>query len=43
MKCELNKDYPVSVKMFDDALKSFKETYKDLSRKWGKENDLGDL
>ena len=40
---ELSKDYPVTVKMFDDTLKSFRKTYKDLSRKWGKDNDLGDL
>lgn len=40
---ELSKDYPATVKMFDDNLKSFRKTYKGLSRKWGKDNDLGDL
>lgn len=40
---KLGKDYPVTVKMFDDTLKSFRKTYKGLSRKWGEDNDLGDL
>ena len=39
---ELNKDYSVSVKKFDDALKSFKKTYKDLLDESVK-NDLRDL
>ena len=40
---ELNKDYPTTVKMLNNSLKSFRKTYNGLSRKWGKDNDLSVL